>query len=227
MAGSVLIVGESGTGKSTSGRNLDPNETVWINIANKPIPFKGWKKLYPILNKENTNGRQSIANKPKSIIAVMKHVSVNMPEIKNIIVDDWQYASSFEYFDRASEKGYDKFTEIAQGIAAMARTPMELREDLTVFFLTHPDESQDHKGIRKTKAKTLGKMIDNTLTLEGLFSIVLYTNVKKDIEGNIEYVFETKNNGNNTCKAPYGMFDTDEIPNDLQLVKEAMQKYEQ
>jgi len=157
VADSVLIIGESGTGKSTSGRNLDPKETVWINIANKPLPFKGWKTKYPILDKNNTDGRQSVANKPKSIINVLKHVSMNMPEIKNIIVDDWQYASSFEYFDRASEKGFDKFTEIAQGIAAMARAPMDLRDDLTIFFLTHSEENQDHKGIRKTKAKTVGE----------------------------------------------------------------------
>jgi len=227
MANSVLIIGESGTGKSTSGRNLDPNETVWINIANKPLPFKGWKGKYPILNKENANGRQSIANKPKSIISVMKHVSANMPEIKNLIVDDWQYASSFEFFDRATEKGFDKFTEIGQGIAQMARAPIELRDDLTIFFLTHSEESQDHKGIRKTKAKTIGKLVDNALTLEGLFSIVLYTNVKKDVDGNVDYVFETKNNGSNTCKAPLGMFDADEIPNDLQLVKDAIYKFEQ
>ena len=103
--------------------------------------------------------------------------------------------------------------------------PKDLREDLYVFFLTHSEESTDVNGHRKVKAKTIGKMIDNTLTLEGLFSIVLFGRVKKT-EDSLEYGFDTVNNGENTCKSPMGMFDEPFIENDLQLVKDCITKYE-
>ena len=106
--------------------------------------------------------------------------------IKTIIVDDWQYMSSFEYFDRANEKGYDKFTQIAANLAMVAKLPKDLRDDLTVIFLTHSEDSTDINGNRKVKAKTIGKMIDNTLTLEGLFSIVLFGKVNKNDDGELE-----------------------------------------
>lgn len=105
MANSVLIIAESGSGKSTSGRNLNPEETFWINVANKSLPFKGWKTKYPLLNKENPQGRMSVANTPNGIIKAMEYISKERPEIKTLIVDDWQYVSAFEFFDRADEKG--------------------------------------------------------------------------------------------------------------------------
>ena len=101
-----------------------------------------------------------------------------------------------------------------------------MREDLTIFFLTHSEESTDINGHRKVKAKTIGKMIDNTLTLEGLFSIVLFGRVKKT-EDALEYGFDTVNNGENTCKSPMGMFEDSFIDNDLQLVKDCITEYEQ
>jgi hypothetical protein len=156
----------------------------------------------------------------------MKHVNDNMPQIKTIVVDDWQYMSSFEYFDKALEKGYDKFTQIATNLAQVAKMPKDFREDLTVFFLTHAEESTDVNGHRRVKAKTVGKMIDNALTLEGLFSIVLFARIIKKEDGTLNYVFETQNNGENTCKAPIGMFDQAFIGNDLEYVRQAILKYE-
>lgn len=228
MAQSVLIVAESGAGKSTSGRNLDPAETFWINVANKPLPFQGWKSKYKSITKENpTDGNMSKANHPKSITAMLKIINDKMPHIKTVIVDDWQYMSAFEFFDRAQDKGYEKFTEIGQGIAQVAKAPIDMRDDLIVFFMTHSEETTDVKGRRKQKAKTIGKMVDEKLTLEGLFSIVLYGKAYMDKDGQMQYVFETQTDGNNTCKSPMGMFESAEIPNDLQLVKEAIMKYEQ
>ena len=156
----------------------------------------------------------------------MKHVNDNMPHIKTLVVDDWQYMSRFEYFDRANEKGYDKFTQIAANLAQVAKMPKDMRDDLTIFFLTHSEDSTDINGHRKVKAKTIGKMIDNTLTLEGLFSIVLFGHVKKDEDGQLHYGFDTVNNGENTCKSPMGMFEDSFIDNDLQLVKDCIAEYE-
>jgi hypothetical protein len=225
MAQSVLVIADSGTGKSTSIRKLDPKETFIINIANKPLPFKGWKGNYKNISKDNPKGNMTSASSAAGIIKAMNHVNDKMPNIKTLVVDDWQYMSSFEYFDRANEKGYDKFTQIAANLAQVAKMPKDMRDDLTIFFLTHSEDSTDVNGHRKVKAKTIGKMIDNTLTLEGLFSIVLFGRVKKDEDG-LEYGFDTVNNGENTCKSPMGMFKDSFIENDLQLVKDCIAEYE-
>jgi len=227
MAQSILIIGESGSGKSTGGRTLKPEETFWINVANKPLPFKGWKTKYPKLSKDNNKkGRLSTVSSPNGIIKAMQYVSDERPEIKNLIIDDWQYMSAFEYFDRADERGYDKFTDIGKWLAATAKKPMSLREDLFIYFLTHSEENTDALGKRKQKAKTIGKMVDEKLTLEGLFAIVLYAKVKRDDDGELKYVFETKNNGMNTCKTPMGMFKETDIPNDLEFVREKIVEFE-
>ena len=227
MAQSTLIIAESGSGKSTSIRNLNPEETFIINIANKPLPFKGWKGKYKQIGKDNPNGNLTSTSSSVGIVKALKHVNDKMPHIKNIVIDDWQYMSSFEYFDRANEKGYDKFTQIASNLAQVAKMPKDLREDLYIFFLTHSEDSTDINGHRKVKAKTVGKMIDNALTLEGLFSIVLFGKAIKQEDGSLEYVFETQTNGENTCKSPMGMFEDLTIPNDLQYVKDCILKYEE
>ena len=225
MAQSVLVIADSGTGKSTAIRTLDPKETFIINIANKPLPFKGWKKNYSNISKDNPKGNMTSASSAPGIIKAMQHVNDKMPQVKTLVVDDWQYMSSFEYFDRANEKGYDKFTSIAANLAQVAKMPKDMREDLTIFFLTHSEESTDVNGNRRVKAKTVGKMIDNALTLEGLFSIVLFGKVKKTEDG-LEYGFDTQNNGENTCKSPMGMFEESFINNDLQFVKDCIINYE-
>ena len=226
MAQGVLIIAESGAGKSTSIETLDPKETFIINVANKPLPFKGWRKKYTIWSKENPSGNMYDKAGPENIEACIKYVSEKRPEIKTIVVDDFQYMSSFEFFDKANEKGYEKFTQIGAHLARIARMPKDMKEDLIIFFLTHAEEATDMEGKRKFKAKTIGKMVDEKLTLEGLFSIVLFGKAKRNKEGDIRYVFETQTNGENTCKSPRGMFPTLEIQNDLQYVVESIKNYE-
>jgi len=226
MAHGVLIIAESGAGKSTSIETLDPKETFIINVANKPLPFKGWKKKYTIWSKENPSGNMYDKAAPENIEACIRYINEKRPEIKNIVIDDFQYMSSFEFFDKADEKGYEKFTKIGAHLARVARMPKDMREDLMIFFLTHAEESTDMEGKRKFKAKTIGRMVDEKLTLEGLFSIVLFGKAKKDKDGNIRYIFETQTNGENTCKSPKGMFGSFEIPNDLNLVVSAIKEYE-
>ena len=226
MAQGILVIAESGAGKSTSIENLDPKETFIINVANKPLPFKGWKKKYVLWSKDNPSGNLYTGSSAQQIEACLGYVNSKRPEIKTIVVDDFQYMSSFEFFDRSDEKGYEKFTQIGANLARIARMPKDLRDDLTIMFLTHAEESTDLEGKRKFKAKTIGRMVDEKLSLEGLFSIVLFGKVKKDKEGNIRFIFETQNNGENTCKSPKGMFPDFEIPNDLAYVKQAIQDYE-
>lgn len=226
MASGVLVIGESGAGKSTGIETLNPDETFLINVANKPLPFKGWKKKYSLYSKDsNPKGNMISTADPKSIADCMKYVSSQRPEIKILIVDDWQYMSGFEYMNRAAEKGYEKFTSISANLGRVATLPKDLREDLVIVFLTHAETSQDLEGNTRLKAKTVGRMIDSALTLEGLFSIVLFAKAKKTKDG-IKYIFETKNDGSNTCKSPKGMFDTSDIPNDLKFVYDSIVKYE-
>lgn len=226
MAHGILIIAESGAGKSTSIEKLDPKETFIINVANKPLPFKGWKKKYVLWSKDNPTGNLYTGSSAQQIEACLSYVNSKRPEIKTVVIDDFQYMSSFEFFDRSDEKGYEKFTQIGANLARIARMPKDLRDDLTIFFLTHAEESTDLEGKRKFKAKTIGRMVDEKLSLEGLFSIVLFGKVKKDKDGNIRYIFETQNNGENTCKSPKGMFSDFEIANDLALVKESISIYE-
>jgi hypothetical protein len=226
MAQSVLIIAESGCGKSTSIESLDPKETFIINVANKPLPFKGWKTKYPAFDLISKKGNCANVSTPKDIEAVLRIINNDRKEIKNIVIDDFQYMSAFEYFGRATEKGFDKFTQMGAALAHIAKLPILMRDDLMVFYLTHAEEATDLEGRRKVKAKTIGKLVDDKLTLEGLYSIVLFGKVKKDKDGNMRYVFETQNNGENTCKSPRGMFPTFEIQNSLQLVRDAIQEYE-
>ena len=226
MAHGILVIAESGSGKSTSIEKLDPKETFIINVANKPLPFPGWRKKYSQWSKEAPGGNLYTGSSANQIEACLGYVNTKRPEVKTIVIDDFQYMSSFEFFDRCDEKGYEKFTQIGANLARIARMPKDLREDLTVIFLTHAEESTDLEGKRKFKAKTIGKMVDEKLSLEGLFSIVLFGKVKKDKDGTIRYIFETQNNGENTCKSPKGMFKDFEIPNDLAYVKKAITAYE-
>lgn len=226
MAHGILIIAESGSGKSTSIESLDPKETFIINVANKPLPFKGWKKKYTLWSKDNPLGNMYDKAGAQNIEACIKYVNEKRPEIKYIVIDDFQYMSSFEFFDRADEKGYEKFTQIGGHLARIAKMPKDMREDLFIFFLTHAEEGADLEGKKKYKAKTIGRMVDEKLTLEGLFSVVLFGKVKKNKEGEIRYIFETSNNGENTCKSPRGMFSSFEIPNDLDFVVKAMKEYE-
>lgn len=226
MAHAILVIAESGAGKSTAIEYLNPSETFIINVANKALPFKGWKKKYTTWSKDNPQGNMYYGNTPMNIEACIKYVNEKRKDVKVLVIDDFQYMSSFEFFDRVDEKGYEKFTQIGAHLARIARMPKDLREDLMVFFLTHAEESTDLEGKRKFKAKTIGKMVDEKLTLEGLFSIVLFGKVKKDKDGNIRHVFETRNNGENTCKAPKDMFPNLEIANNLQIVRDAILEYE-
>lgn len=226
MAQSILVIAESGSGKSTAIEHLDPKETFIINVANKPLPFKGWKSKYQLYDPQTKKGNMAPASKPQDIENMLKIINNDLRHIKNVVIDDFQYMSAFEYFNRAAEKGFEKFTQMGAALAHIAKVPILMREDLLVFYLTHAEESTDLEGRRRVKAKTIGKLVDDKLTLEGLFSIVLFGKVKKDKDGNLRYVFETQNNGENTCKSPRGMFEKFEIPNDLQLVRQAIINYE-
>ncbi len=226
MATGILVIGESGAGKSTAVETLDPKTTFIINVASKPLPFKGWRSKYTMYSKDDPKGNMYYTDDADKIVACMTMVSEKMPQIKAIVIDDFQYASAFELFENLNVKGYDKWNVLAARVAMVAGTIRKGRHDLVVFVTNHAEESEDLEGKKKIKAKTLGKLIDKSLTLEGLFSVVLFAKIKKSVEGTLRYVFETQNNGENTCKSPKGMFKDFEIPNDFEYVRKAIEAYE-
>jgi len=224
MGRKALILGETSQGKSTSGRNLDPATTFWINVTGKDLPFKGWKKLYQRYDPQTGKGNYLHSKDWKQIEGAIKHVSAKLPHIKLIIVDDAQYIMSFEFMARASEKGFDKFTEIQTHFFEVITAPDSTREDLTTVFLSHTEDVSAN-GVSRTKMKTIGKMLDEKITLEGLFSVVLMSYAYKQQDKTMKYVFVTQTNGSMPAKSPIGMFGETVIDNDLQDVLTKMAKY--
>ena len=224
MAQEILIIGESGQGKSTSLRNLNPKETFIVNVAKKPLPFKGWKSNYIQFNKDNPNGNVAYTDNIPSIIKTIEHIKNNMPHIKTVVIDDANYLMQNEFIRRGSETGYGKFTDIGIAFAKVFQALKSLNEDTYVIMMMHPEVDTDAFGNKKLKAKTVGKLVDNYLTIEGMFSIVLYTKVIKNDKGVLNYHFITQSDGNTTAKSPMGMLETLE-PNDLSVIFNKIEEY--
>lgn len=196
----VLILGESGSGKSTSLRNFNEDEIGIFNVAGKPLPFR--KKLPKV-----DNARYG---------KIYSGLSDEKRKLKRYVIDDSQYLMAFQMFDRAKETGYGKFTDVALDFRNLidyiiTKTP----DDLIVYFLHHVERGEDGR----IKAKTSGKMLDSQLTVEGLFSIVLLCVT----DGN-NHKFITQSDGSTTAKSPMEMFES-EIDNDLKMVDDAIREY--
>ena len=203
MATAVLIMGESGSGKSASLRNFAPNEISVFNVTNKPLPFKQGKTKIPTINNATY---EDIAN------------ALAKPNKRAYVIDDAGYLLSFELFKRASEKGYDKFTDMAKNFFNMLEfINTKLPNDIIVYITMH---TEDDSEMHKTKAKTIGKMIDQNLNLEGLFVIVLRAMQTED-----GYKFITRDDRVSTAKSPIGMFENDTMDNDLKEVDKVIREY--
>lgn len=196
----VLILGESGSGKSTSLRNFKKDELVIYNVAGKPLPFRGGTQLNRADNVSYNTIMQNMSKK----------------KFRCYVIDDSQYLLAFELFGRVAEKTYDKFTEMAVHFYDLIQFVIrQMPPDCIVYFLHHTDDIDG-----KVKAKTVGKMLNEKLTVEGLFSIVL---MAKNLDG--RYIFRTHSDGRDTVKTPMGMFEQDEIDNDLKAVDAAIREY--
>lgn len=203
MATAVLIMGESGSGKSASLRNFSPNEISVFNVTNKPLPFKqGKTKIPKIDNATYADIANALAN----------------PNKRAYVIDDAGYLLSFEMFKRANETGYSKFTDMAKNFFDMLDfINTKLPNDIIVYITMH---TEDDSEMHKTKAKTIGKMIDQNLNLEGLFTIVLRAMQTED-----GYKFITRDDRVSTAKSPMGMFESDKIDNDLKEVDRIIREY--
>ena len=217
MSNLIAVVGGSGSGKSTSIRTLNPKETFIINIASKPLPFKGWRSKYSLWNKDNPDGNFVNTSDVTTIAKILAYIDTKRPEIKNVVCDDSQYLMAFEAMDRANEKGYAKFTDIAQKFYSILKAGVTMREDLNIILTCHSENIGDAEN-PYFKIKTIGRMLDNTITIEGLFTYVLFTTIKQTDDNKTQYLFQTHSDGTTTAKTPLGCFEEDYIPNDLEYV---------
>lgn len=204
MAEKILIMGESGTGKSTSIRNCDPNITAIINPVGKPLPFRGAKNFTKL---DSETDSDKICEFMKAQTAAGKKI---------IIVDDFQYILSIPYMNRIKENGWDKWNDFGENYFKIIDVCKELPADVCVYYMTHCETLDD--GI--TTVKLIGKLLREKITIEGLFTIVLRTAVS---EG--KYYFFTQNSGKDTVKSPMGMFDSFSIDNDLAYVDAKIRNY--
>jgi hypothetical protein len=216
----VGIVGATGTGKSTSIKHLNPDETYIINVAKKELPFKGSEKLY---NVEKKNYKE--VDDANEITRLLRVISDKAPHIKNIVIEDSNYIMGFNMVAKATETGFTKFSVMAKDMVDLFRTARMLRDDITVFYLTHPETVEDGGEIIGYKIKTAGKLIDNQVLLEGLLTVCLYTNVEENKDGSASYGFITNRYRKYPAKSPDGMFEDLKIPNDLQFVADSLTEY--
>ncbi|PWM23676.1 MAG: ATP-binding protein [Clostridiales bacterium] len=195
----VLIIGESGSGKSTSMRNFQPGELGIINVSRKPLPFRTSLKCV------NTDNYMQIDD------------TITKAKAKSLVIDDAQYLMANEFMRNAKVNGYQKFTDIALNFWTLVQTVVnDLPDQKIVYFMAHTE--RDASG--NEKMKTIGKMLDEKITIEGLFTIVMKTVVQDG-----RYMFSTQTNGQDTVKTPMGMFDQPLIDNDLRMVDMTIREY--
>lgn len=203
MAIIVMLYGQSGTGKSTSLRNFGTDAAI-INVSGKPMPFR-------------TANRTFNSNNYDNIMAAMQRI-VEKGERKSIVIDDATYLMVDEFMKNATNKvkGFDQYNTLACNFYNLIKFTQTLPDDFIVYFIGHTEQADDGRE----HFKTIGKMLDNYVTLEGEFTIVLKTVVKDG-----KYYFQTHNNGYDTVKSPMDMFADDLIPNDLKAVDDTIREY--
>ena len=205
-----MIIGTSGSGKTTSLEKLDPKQTFYIDADGKGLSWKGWRKQY---NKENKNYFQCDA--PEQIFSLMQTIDEKQKQIKFLVIDTLNGCMVADEMRRAKEKAYDKWMDLAQSVYNIVDYSNKMRDDLTVILIGHTQTSDDGFTCMLTNGRKLNK-----ICLESKMTTVLLSR----INDNGEYVFETRAK-NSTAKAPRGAFDVDEIPNDITLVIEALKDF--
>ena len=214
----VLIIGESGSGKTYAIKNLDPAKVGIFLCEKNRLPFKKPFPTYKVRNmKKEEEGKVTVYRQSAVIQTMLRNPKDAKKAPKIYVIDDSQYIMANEYFDRANEKGYDKFVDIGANFRNLVHlVNNELPDDVIVYFLHHP-ETDSNTG--RLKAKTIGKMLDEKLTLEGCFDIVLHARTD-----GAEHWFSTQSDGTDTAKSPEEMFEA-KIPNDLAFVDKTIREY--
>jgi len=237
MSNAIAVVADTGFGKSTSIGNipelgiegLKPEETFIISVKGKPLPFRGWRKQYIPVNLENdkppAEGNYLATTHAETIVRVLNYISLNRKDIKNVVLDDFQYIMSEEFMAKALKSGFDKFNKLAKNAYDVLNAGIKMREDINFIVLTHSD-TKETSFETTYKMKTIGNMLDNKVTLEGLFTVLLYMKQKwNDKDKKVEKYFVTNFDGQYPAKTPVGMFKDIYILNDLGRVIEDVHAY--
>jgi len=219
MSKLVALVGDTGCGKSHSIQYLDPKETYIISVAGKELPFKGSANIY---NRESKNYKD--VTEATEIQRLLDTLSTTAPHIKTIVIEDGNYIMGFNLVNKATETGYTKFSVMAQQMVSLIQHAKKLRDDLVIVYVSHQEEVDDGGDIAAYKMKTAGKMIDNQIKLEGLFTTVLYAITETKGE-KTDYMFITNRYKKYPAKSPSGMFDELKIPNNLKVVVDKINEY--
>jgi len=219
MATLIQILGESGSGKTYSMRNLEPKETLYINCDKKNMPFRGWRAKFCTENKNYV-----VTSDINMIYTLLKKVHADQPQIKVVVIDTLNSIMSDKEMSERKKKGYDKWMDLAGDIYDLYRMISTLREDLSVFCLAHTEDFTGKDGLGRQRLKTNGAKLTK-LNVEGLSTYTLYTSVIRGEEG-VSYKFLVQNDGSNTARSPEGVFEDILIPNDLDKVVSNIQEYE-
>lgn len=214
MANLIAIMGESGSGKTTSLRNLDPSSTYIIDCDKKGLPWRGWRRQY---NADNKN--YFVSDDQDMVLACLKSIDANAPRIKCVAVDTLNGIMVADEGRRRREKGYDKWSDLAWAVYDIVDYALTMRDDLTVVFTAHSQTEADDNGNKFTRIKTSGKKLDKIM-LETKFPTVLHA---KTIEG--EHKFETRSD-DSTAKVPMGCIEEQLVDNDVLAVANAIREYE-
>lgn len=225
MSNIVAIVGESGSGKTTSAYKLDPKTTGIISIEKEELPFPGFKKNYTRFDSKEKKGNFLYTGNPKVISDLLKHISKDREDIGDVLIDDMGYMMTQQFMSRTNELGFQKWTDIGKSVWDTIQSAKSLREDLNIFFTFH-SETVDENGKAKKKIKTLGKLLDQNVYIEGIFNTVLFTNVSINENDEPLHQFMTKTDGVTTAKSPMEMFKDMYIPNDLAYVSKRIREYQ-
>ena len=214
MSKAIVIMGESGSGKTTSLRTLDPKDTYYIDCDGKGLNWKGWRKQY---NAENKN--YMVSDNQADILARIENIATKGKHIHNIVIDTINSIMLADERRRINEKGYDKWSDLAWAVYDICVNASRYRDDLNIIVLAHVQVDTDEvTGEKFCRILTNGKKL-NKIGLEKYFSTVLYS---KCVDG--KYIFETKAN-NSTAKTPFGAFESDTIPNDMAAVLKALEDF--
>ena len=210
MSKAIMILGASGSGKTTSLEKLDPKQTFYIDADGKGLSWKGWRQQY---NKENKNYFR--CDSPEQIFSLMQQIDEKQKQIKFLVIDTLNGCMVADEMRRSKEKTYDKWMDLAQSVYGIVDYSNKMREDLTAILVGHTQTSEDGFTCMLTNGRKLNK-----ICLESKMTTVLLSRINE----NGEYVFETRAK-NSTAKTPRGAFDVDEIPNDITLVSDALKDF--
>lgn len=228
MSNLVTLAGFSNSGKSTSLKYLNPSETFIISCTNKQLQIPGFRKKYPKVEIKDGKlvGNWYVNSNYTQIEKILDLISIKRDDIKVVVIDDANYLLSNETFANVSVKGYEKFSVMAKNYYDLIQHCQNLRDDLTVVFVTHIENFGTDMD-PEYRMWTTGKMLTSQINLDGLFSYIIYSErYIDDVDGDVHYRFKTRTDGNDTCRSVEGCFEDKYIEPNMKLVLDTITAFE-